>query len=155
MSLISKLALAAALGFASLSPVFAETIEIKMYTKNPDNKKERNVFIPAFVTVKPGDTIKWIASDKGHNTASGKGMLPEGAEKWKSKFSKDFEITLQKPGVYGYVCSPHEGLGMVGMIVVEGEGMLSNLQQVKDAKKKGKGKKRFAKLIEQAEELGK
>lgn len=154
MRLISKLALAATLGFANLSPVFAETIEVKMYTKNPDNKKERNVFIPAFVTVKPGDTIKWIASDKGHNTASSKGMLPEGAEKWKSKFSKDFEITLHEPGIYGYVCSPHEGLGMVGMIVVEGEGMLSNLQQVKDAKKKGKGKKKFAELIEQAEAMG-
>lgn len=154
MRFIHKLALATSLGIASLSPVFAETIEIKMFTKNPDNKKERNVFIPAFVTAKPGDTIKWISTDKGHNSASGKGMIPKGAEKWKSKFSKDFEVTLQKPGIYGYVCSPHEGLGMVGMIVVEGEGMLSNLQQVKDAKKKGKGKKRFAKLIEQAEALG-
>lgn len=144
----------AALAFTLVgTPAFAETIEIQMYTKNPDNKKERNIFIPNFVVAKPGDIIKFISADKGHNSASGKGMIPEGVEKWKSKISKDFELTVEKPGLYGYVCSPHEGLGMVGMIVVEGEGMLDNLEAVKKAKKKGKAKKVFKKLIEQAEAL--
>lgn len=132
----------------------AETIEIKMFTKNPDNKKERNIFLPSFVVAKPGDVIKFVSAQKGHNSASAKGMIPEGVEKWKSKISKDFELTVEKPGVYGYVCTPHESLGMVGMIVVEGEGMLANLEAVKKAKKKGKAKKIFKTLIEQAEALG-
>ena len=143
---------ATAMIFATV-PALAETIEIQMYTKNPDNKKERNIFIPNFVVAKPGDVIRFISADKGHNSASGKGMIPEGVEKWKSKFSKDFELTVEKPGVYGYVCSPHEGLGMVGMIVVEGDGMLDNLEAVKKAKKRGKAKKVFKSLIEQAEAL--
>lgn len=153
MSFIPRLVLASGLAIAGISTAFAEVIEVKMYTKNPDNKKERNVFVPAFFTAKPGDTIRWISADKGHNTASGKGMIPEGVEKWKSKFSKDFEITVEKPGVYGYVCTPHEALGMVGLFVVEGDGMLDNLEDVKKAKKKGKAKKVFAGLIEQAEAL--
>lgn len=135
------------------SAAWAETIEIMMYNKNPDNKKERNVFVPAFVKAKPGDVIKFVSAQKGHNSASARGMLPEGAEKWKSKISKDFELTVTQPGIYGYVCSPHEALGMVGMIVVEGEGMLANLEAVKKAKKKGKAKKVFAELIKQAEAL--
>lgn len=153
MKLIKRFALAALTVLALGIPAFAETIEVQMYTKNPDNKKERNVFVPNFVRAKPGDVIKFVSADKGHNTASGKGMIPEGVEKWKSKISKDFELKVEKPGIYGYVCTPHEALGMVGMIVVEGEGMLANLDAVKEAKKKGKAKKVFAELIEKAEAL--
>ena len=140
--------------FLASGAAMAETIEIQMFTKNPDNKKERNLFKPSFVVAKPGDTIRFISSQKGHNSASGKGMIPEGAEPWKSKISKDFEVTLTVPGVYGYVCTPHAALGMVGMIVVEGDGMLDNLDAVKEAKKRGKSKKVFKELIEKAEALG-
>ena len=153
MTFIARAALAAIVLAAPLSSAWAATIEVQMFNKNPDNPKERNVFVPAFVTAEPGDVIKFVSSDKGHNTASGKDMIPEGVEGWKSKISKDFELTVEKPGVYGYVCTPHEALGMVGMIVVKGEGMLANLEAVKAAKKKGKAKKVFAELIEQAEAL--
>jgi len=150
---LSKFAIAAAISLASISSVFAETFEVKMYTKNPDNKKERNIFIPSFLVVKPGDVIKFVPSEKGHNSASKKGMLPEGAAKWRGKISKEIEVTAEKPGIYGYICTPHEGLGMVGMFVVEGEGMLANLDDVKKVKMKGKAKKIWPDLIKQAEAL--
>lgn len=153
MKSLTKLALTAGLCLAALSSAWAETHEVMMYTKNPDNKKERNVFIPAFLVAKPGDTVKFMVAEKGHNSASKDGMLPEGAAEWKGKISKEIEVTLEKPGIYGYVCSPHEALGMVGMIVVEGEGMLANLDAVKGTKMKGKSKKIFADLIAQAEAL--
>ena len=154
MKPILKSALLAASLIVAAPSAWAETIEVKMFNKDPDNKKERMVFIPNFVVAKPGDVVKFVSVDKGHNTASGKEMIPEGAEKWKSKFSKDFELTVTQPGVYGYICTPHESMGMVGMIVVEGDGMLANLDAVKDARKKGKAKKVFEELIAKAEALG-
>jgi len=125
--------------------------EVMMYSKNPDNKKERNVFIPAVVKIKPGDTVKWISVEKGHNSMSMKKMLPEGVEKWKSKISKDFELTFDKVGIYGYKCQPHVGLGMVGLVVVEGEGWDANLEELKKVKQRGKAKKVFPKLWEEVE----
>ena len=74
-----------------------------------------------------------MPSDKGHNSASKKGMLSEGAAKWKGKISKEIEVTAEKPGIFGFICTPHEALGMVGMFVVEGEGMLVNLENVKNS----------------------
>ena len=153
MRMILKSALVAA-GLVIAGPAFAETIEVQMYSKHPDDKKRRNVFVPAFVQAKPGDVIRFVSADKGHNSASKKGMLPEGVETWKSKLSKDFELTVEKPGLYGYVCSPHEALGMVGLIAVEGDGMLDDLEAIKKVKQKGKAKKVFKDLIAQAEALG-
>ena len=73
-------------------------------------------------------------------------MIPDGANKWKSKIGKDFEVTLQIPGVYGYKCTPHYGIGMVGLIVVEGNNWRANLQKAKKARKVGKAKKVFEEI---------
>lgn len=128
-----------------LAPVasLAETYEIKMLNKHPDDKKKRNVFIPDFIKIKPGDTLVFVSTDKGHNTESIDGMIPEGVEEWKSKLSKDFEITFDKPGVYGYKCTPHFTLGMVGLVVVEGDGWDANLEEAKKVRLRGKAKKEF------------
>lgn len=133
--------------------VQAETIEVQMLNKHPDNKKLRNVFLPAVVKAKPGDTIRFISVDKGHNSESLDGMMPEGAEPWKSKISKDFEVTVETPGVYGYRCTPHVTLGMVGLIVVEGEGWDANLEAAKAVKHRGKAKKVFEQLWAEVDEL--
>ena len=39
------------------------------------------VFEPAFVKIAPGDTVKFVSTDKGHNAEIIKGMLPEGARR--------------------------------------------------------------------------
>ena len=128
------------------TPSHAATYEVKMYNKDPNNKKNRMVFIPRLLKIKPGDTVKFISAQPGHNSQTIKGMIPSGAEKWKSKIGKDYEVKLQIPGVYGYKCTPHYGIGMVGLIVVEGENWKTNLDQAKKAKKIGKAKKVFKEI---------
>lgn len=139
-----------------VKPAFSQgaTIDVNMYTKDPDNKKNRNVFIPRVVRVKPGDTVRFVSVEKGHNSASTKGMLPEGATPWKGKLNKDIEVTFEKPGIYGYECSPHVSLGMVGAVIVEGEGMTDNLEAAKAARKRGKAKKVWQEIWAEIEEKG-
>ena len=136
----------AAVSVISINPSYAEVHEVKMYNKDPNDKKKRMVFVPRVLKINPGDTVKFIASSKGHNSASIKGMLPKGAKKWKSKIGKNFELTLNKVGVYGYKCTPHYGMGMVGLIVVKGDNWDANLESAKGAKKAGKSKKVFKEI---------
>lgn len=111
-TVVSGLALAALLGGAA----FAETFEVQMLNKGADG--ERMVFEPAFIQAQPGDTIKFVPTDKGHNAEVNKGMLPEGAEAFKGKVSKEIEVTLDTEGVYGVICKPHYAMGMVMTIAV-------------------------------------
>ncbi|GAA6174596.1 pseudoazurin [Sulfitobacter pacificus] len=111
-TVVTGFALAALMGGAA----FAETFEVKMLNKGSDG--ERMVFEPAFVQAAPGDTIKFLASDKGHNAEVNKGMIPEGAEAFKGKINEEFEVTLDVEGVYGVICKPHFAMGMVMTIAV-------------------------------------
>ena len=149
--LLTAFALAVGIGFTLPGPAQAETHEVLMYTKNPDNPKEKNVFVPKVLKIQPGDTVKFVSAQKSHNTESIKGMIPDGAEKWKSKVSKDFEITFDKPGIYGYKCTPHSSLGMVGLVVVEGDGWDADLAAMKKVKQRGKAKKVFTAIWEELE----
>lgn len=134
-----------------VSSALAATHEVLMYNKNPDNKKERNVFIPALLKIEVGDTVKFISKSKGHNSQSDKKGIPEGAENWKSKIGKDFEVTYTIDGTYGYYCTPHRGLGMVGLILV-GDYKV-NYEDVKATKQRGKAKKIYKKLYEEVEAM--
>ena len=125
--------------------VNAETIEVKMLNKGEAGTM---VYEPAFVTAAPGDTITFLATDKGHNAETIKGMLPEGAEKFKSKLGKEFSVTLTEEGLYGIKCTPHYALGMVALIQV---GAATNLEEAAAVKQKGKAKKRFVPLFEQVQ----
>lgn len=127
------------------------THEVQMYNKHPDDKKMRNVFAPDLLQINPGDTVKFISADKGHNSVSDKNMMPEGAEGWKSKLSKDFEVTLTVEGTYGYYCQPHRSLGMVGLILV-GDAS-GNYEDAKDAKQSGKAKSIYEDIFERADAL--
>jgi pseudoazurin len=77
------------------------------------------------------------------------GMLPEGAEPWKGKINEQITVTFTKPGLYGYKCQPHYGLGMVGLIEVGDD--TSNIETLKAVKLVGAAKKRMAELFAQAE----
>jgi pseudoazurin len=74
------------------------------------------VFDPAYLHVKPGDTVTFEATDAGHNSESV--LIPAGAKPWKSEISKSLTVTLSQPGVYIYQCAPHNLFGMVGVIQV-------------------------------------
>ncbi len=121
----------------------AETFEVQMLNKGEAGTM---VFEPAFVKAEIGDTINFVSVDKGHNAESIKGMLPEGAEKFKSKLSADFSLTLDVEGLYGVKCTPHYALGMIALIQV---GAATNYDDAMAVKQKGKAKKRFPALFEQ------
>ena len=114
-----NLGLATAILFSGLTTqAMAETFTVRMFTKDAEFKGQSNFFDPPVLQIQPGDTVVFEPTQKGHNSASKKGMLPEGVEPWNGKISKPIEITYNIEGTYGYVCSPHAALGMVGLILV-------------------------------------
>ena len=62
---------------------------VQMLNKHPEDKKQKMVFYPRILQVNSGDTVTFESTDKGHNSASIKGMIPDGAESWKGKINKD------------------------------------------------------------------
>lgn len=148
LTLTTAILITSAVGVSS---VWAATHEVLMYNKNPDNKKERMVFYPPVLKIELGDTVKFVSKSKGHNSQSDKKAIPEGAENWKSKIGKDFEVTYTVDGTYGYYCTPHRGMGMVGLILV-GD-YKTNYDDVKASKQKGKAKKVYKKLYEQVDAM--
>ena len=53
-----------------------------------------------------------------HNTASIAEMTPDASLEWNGKINEELKITFTKEGVYGYKCTPHYILGMIGIIAV-------------------------------------
>lgn len=137
--LIAVFALATAAAFAGAAG--AAEFEVKMLNKG---EKGAMVFEPDYVVAAPGDTIRFVPTDKGHNVETIKGMIPEGADPFKSKFNQEFTVTLDAEGVYGVKCAPHYAMGMVALIEV---GDPVNLEEAKAVKQTGKAKTVFAELL--------
>ena len=142
--MFAKMMMAAALA-VSATAAGAETIEIKMLNRGEAGAM---VFEPAFVKAETGDVIRFVPTDKGHNAENIDGMLPEGAEAFKSKMNKEFELTATEEGVYGIKCTPHYAMGMVAVVQV---GDPVNLDAAAAVKQRGKSKDRMAELLEQVE----
>ena len=139
---------AATIGLAVLgASAHAADHEVRMLNKGPDGQPMQ--FDPAFLTVEPGDTVTFIPVDKGHNSEAIKGMIPEGAEPWKSKINEEIKITFETEGLYGYKCTPHVGMGMVGIVQVGKSA--DNLEELQSVKLPGKAKARMAELLSQVE----
>merc|ERR1711939_440461 len=101
--------------------------------------KEIMVYSKKIINIDVGDTVLWKASSKGHNVEFIKGGVPEGVEKFKSKFNKDVEYKFDIPGIYAYWCTPHKTMGMIGFVVVGDD--KSNLEEIKKLRFSGKSKK--------------
>ena len=107
--------------------------------------KDSMVYSKKIVRINVGDTVFWKATDKGHNVEFIKGGIPEGVEKFKSKFNKDTEYKFSVPGIYAYWCTPHKNMGMIGFVVV-GDNK-SNLEEIKKIRFVAKSKKIAPDLI--------
>lgn len=142
---MKRMIAALTLGTAVLMAGAAGAAEIEVHMLNKGEKGSM-VFEPDYIVAAPGDTIHFVPTDKGHNAETIKGMLPEGAEPFKSKFNQEFSVTLDKEGVYGVKCSPHYAMGMVALIRV---GEPGNLEEAQAVKQTGKAKKVFAELFGQ------
>ena len=125
----SGLALA---GFG-VAPLFGKPIRysggLEVIEMRSDALGARVWFDPVGLYVEPGTTVRWIVRENVHTTTAYHPhndkhslRIPEGAKPWDSGYlvqpGKHFNVTLTVPGVYDYYCTPHEGAGMVGRIVV-------------------------------------
>ena len=107
--------------------------------------KESMVYSKKIVRVDIGDTVFWKSTNPGHNVEFIKGGVPEGVEKFKTKFSKDAQYTFKVPGIYAYWCTPHKSMGMIGFVVVGND--KSNLEAIKKIKYYSRSKKIAPELI--------
>ena len=121
---------------------YAKTIEIEMLNK--DSAGRKMVYSQEFVQVDTGDTVKWIPTSKGHNVQIV--AAPDGFDiPKKSKNGKEVSIDFTVPGIYYYWCTPHKGMGMIGLIVVGND--TSNKDDIAKAKALGKSKKKLKELL--------
>lgn len=117
--------------------------EVQMLNKGTDGMM---VFEPSIVKIAPGDTVHFVATDKGHNVMSIDSMAPGEAAPFKGTMNQDLTVTFGKAGIYGIECKPHYGMGMVGLVVV---GEPQNVAEAKAVVQKGKAKQHFEKLFKQ------
>ena len=123
--------------------VFAEDLTIEMLNKREDGAKM--VYSQDIARIDVGDTITWVPTQKGHNVE-----FIAGPDGWKapkkSKLSKEVSITFDTPGVYLYQCTPHKTMGMIAMVIVGDD--MSNLDDIKSMKMRGKSKRKMKELLE-------
>ena len=134
----------AAAAIALASPAAAADHVVKMLNKG---KAGMMVFEPALVKIAPGDTVTFVPVDKIHNAESIAGMIPTGAVAFKGKMSQPLKVTFSKPGLYGYKCLPHYGMGMVGVVIVGNAS--SNFAAAQKVSHPGKAKQAFVGLLNQ------
>ena len=81
-----------------------------------DMVRVQPVFEPEYVNAKVGDVVRFVPTDKGHDTVPIPGMAPAGLNLPPGAMSKEYVLKLGKPGLYGVKCTPHFGLGMVALV---------------------------------------
>ncbi len=87
-------------------------------------------FVPTEIIIKAGDTVEWrnigsiphtVTADPRRAPSSRNVELPDGAEAFDSGWvmgGQWFRYTFSEPGVYRYVCLPHERTRMLGTVIV-------------------------------------
>ena len=123
------------------SPAIASDVIVEMLNKDADGN--RMVYSQEIVEIATGSTVKWVPTDKGHNVEI---IASPNDMKFKSKNGKEASVTFETPGIYYYWCTPHKGMGMIGLVVVGGD--TSNKAQISKAKAIGKSKKKLKALLE-------
>tara|TARA_A100001011_G_C13548934_1_gene531626 strand:+ start:34 stop:450 length:417 start_codon:yes stop_codon:yes gene_type:complete len=134
-----KLFTVMAILFISTSASAAD-MTIEMLNKDADGNKM--VFSEEIARVDIGDIITWVPTTKGHNVEM---ISSPNDMKLKSKNGKEVKISFDKAGIYYYWCTPHKGMGMIGLVVVGND--TSNIDQIAKAKAMGKSKKKLKKLL--------
>ena len=121
---------------------FASAADMTIEMLNKDADGNRMVFSKEIARVDIGDIITWIPTTKGHNVEM---ISSPNDMKLKSKNGKEVKMSFDKAGIYYYWCTPHKGMGMIGLVVVGND--TSNIDQIAKAKAMGKSKKKLKKLL--------
>ena len=105
------------------APATGNVVEVRMVTTQ---NGASGVFEPANITVRKGDTIRWI-NDGGaaHNASfppaenAGAANLP-GPGPYLTTAGQTYDVQVNMdPGTYNYQCDPHALMGMKGTITVQ------------------------------------
>lgn len=115
---LSSLVLAMMVVISATAPANAETVEVKMGADSG-----MLAFQPAEVTIKVGDTVKWVNNKLAPHNVVFDSSAPN-AEQLSHKglafaAGESFDITFSEPGEYKYYCEPHRGAGMNGTVIVK------------------------------------
>ena len=78
-------------------------------------------FGPAAIRVSTGTTVtwEWTGEGGGHNVVADDDTFSSGDSDYVSEAGHTYEYTFESAGNYMYYCVPHQGLGMLGAVVVE------------------------------------
>ena len=109
-------------------------------------------FIPDYVAIDVGDSVRFEGTVGSHTAHSIQGMLPEGVEPITISYQKVSDIKFDKPGVYGIKCKVHHRYGMVALIVVGDPSV--NIEEARAAALKRvsrRGQDKMKRLLDRAE----
>jgi plastocyanin len=101
--------------FMTASPAAADTVTVKM-----GSDSGQLVFDPKVVTIKVGDTVKWVNNKAFPHNIVFDGHAELSHKKLIQKPKAELESTFSEAGEFSYYCSPHRGAGMAGKVIVEG-----------------------------------
>jgi len=102
---------------------------VEARTLDADQGAGQNVFSPAVTWLERGATVTFEDASGSHSATAYHPdtgtvrRVPADAASFDSGTMSEgdsFEHTFDVPGVYNYYCTPHQGLGMVGLVIVEG-----------------------------------
>jgi plastocyanin len=106
------------------APASGNVVEVRMVTTQ---NGASGVFEPANVTVKKGDTVRFIAADNlaAHNVSfppaenAGKSNLP-GPSPYITTTGATYDVPVtMDAGTYNFQCDPHAAMGMKGVLTVQ------------------------------------
>ena len=99
------------------------TAEVRMLTSGDSHH-----FSPHVAWVEAGGTVTFVNESGAHSATAyapdndKPRRIPEGGTAFDtellSEAGAEVTVTLEEPGVYDYYCIPHEGVGMIGSIIV-------------------------------------
>lgn len=95
--------------FLSTKTAWAETDTVRMVDF---------AFVPASITIEPGDTIVWKSSQQCcllHTSTRSTGPMT-----WNAvvPLNTTFKLAFNDQGTFNYVCNNHVGIGMTGSVTV-------------------------------------
>lgn len=97
------------------APAGAKTIVIQMKNMGSEGAM---VFEPGFVRAQKGDVVRFVPTDLGHNAEAIPTIWPAGVPVANGMINKELTVPLTTPGLYGFKCLPHFGMGMVALVQV-------------------------------------
>jgi plastocyanin len=99
--------------------LFSSPASAEVYTVKMGSDSGQLAFVPKVLTIKAGDTVKWINNKAFPHNVVIEGSTELSHKKLMQKPKQEVETTFTEAGTYSYYCTPHRGAGMVGKIIVE------------------------------------